>query len=245
MDNKELYIFYGTLKGRVVRRILRKCITKHWDKVKNQDTVIAFGYGTPYLESFLEKTKYCFDFMPESMGADPWPFFPSVHQKKNSGKKYNSSSVALIDSSQWPLADNTISHLLMVHGLEFIQDADNCLQEAWRTLKASGELLLIMPNKYGPWANTENTPFGGSLLYSYPSIYQLLDDNGFEIIETEGLVHFWPLSIIKNIKIALSFDSFNKKFLKWWPGVWVLKVRKKTIQPLMLRVEKSLVSSNF
>lgn len=230
MHCKDLHSFYGTPKGRAVRRIIRRAIVEAWPQPSSQDVIVSCGYGIPYLRPFLEKTRSCFSLMPEFQGAIPWPAVAKGH---HCNERDTLSNTALIDPYSWPVSDSSISHLLVIHVLEFLQDTQGFLHEVWRVLKPSGTMLLVLPNRHGPWSRAEDTPFGKGTPYSYPSMYQLLEDSGFTVVDVKGVLHFWPFSFIRHAKMSLAFDGLNKKVFSRWPGVWLFKIRKDAVQPML------------
>ena len=44
-----------------------------------------------------------------------------------------------------------------------LRDQQGFLDEAWRCLRGSGELVLIVPHRRGFWARSDKTPFGGGV----------------------------------------------------------------------------------
>ncbi len=59
--------------------------------------------------------------MPAGQGAVAWP---------SSGK----SSTALVFDEELPLPDSSIDRVLMVHALEYAENASETLKEMWRVL---------------------------------------------------------------------------------------------------------------
>lgn len=226
MNSKDLYDFYHTENGCTVQCLLSQSIVKIWSKINEKDIFLAFGYSNPYLAYFLENTSHCFTILPKSMGNIPSSFCQEMTQKKH---------VVLRKSYRWPFKDSSINYLLMIHGFEFMENPSQCLKEAWRTLNTHGELLLILPNKYGPWICAKNNPLSKGAKYSYFEIYQLLENSGFEIIETQRNIYFWPLSIVKDKKMALQLNAFNKKIFNWWPGVFLIKIKKTNFKPVKIK----------
>lgn len=74
----------------------------------------------------------------------------------------------------------------MIHELEYAQDPAAVLDEAWRTLKPEGKLLLVVPNRTGFWSRHEKTPFGHGRPFTTTQLYDLLRDQNYTLERMTG-----------------------------------------------------------
>jgi|GEM_PF-1789770 len=231
MNSKELHHFYDTENGHIVRCLIGRQVIRNWKNISSGDIFLAFGYGLPYLNYFLKKTAYCFDLVPKEMGAASWKCSRGDSRK-------NKPQITLVNPIRWSFANNAATHLLMIHGMEFFQYPEKCLEEAWRVLNPSGELMLVIPNKYSPWMYIKNGLPGKEIDYSYLQIYQMLEHSGFDVVKTQGAVYFLPCLYKNNPTKEGVFAHIGKKLLNWWPGFWIITAKKKSLQTLPLVKKK-------
>ena len=160
MDVKDLRDFYDSPLGVTVRRLLRQRIRERWTRVHGE-VVIGLGFAIPYLSPFRGEAAVLGAFMPAAQGVIAWP--PDGPRQS-----------VLVEEGALPLPDSSVDRLLMVHSLELSEQVRPLLREVWRVLKPEGRLLLIVPNRRGPWARFDTTPFGHGRPYSRGQLEGLL-----------------------------------------------------------------------
>lgn len=111
--------FYNSALGEVARRLIGRVIRARWPNVTGL-TVAAFGYGTPYLDRFLEEAKQCLALMPAEQGVAIWP-------------DWHRCAVALVKSEMLPLPDGSADRLLVIHALSPHNDPER----SWRNFGGS------------------------------------------------------------------------------------------------------------
>ena len=153
LDVVELRRFYAsTPLGRLAQREVRDCLRTLWPNVKGQ-SVVGFGYASPFLRPFLDEASRTLSLMPAQQGVCAWP-----------GEGPNVS--ALVEETLWPLPGGFADRLIIAHGLETCERPAALLDEIWRVLAPGGKVVFIVPNRAGMWARREGTPFSFGRPYS-------------------------------------------------------------------------------
>tara|TARA_B100001250_G_C19760004_1_gene771972 strand:+ start:462 stop:1202 length:741 start_codon:yes stop_codon:yes gene_type:complete len=174
MDVVELQKFYfrtelGIKVVKVINKTLKPIIEKN-----SAEFLIGFGFACPYLEQLLTTPDYetskkkMVSLMPGEQGVIPWP--------KN-GKNVS----VLVDETSWPINTSSADLIVMAHGLEVSGNQKDLLQESYRVLSSKGKLVLLVPNRTGFWARSDNTPFGFGKPYSVNQLNLMLSQNQFQI----------------------------------------------------------------
>ncbi|MDX9689501.1 MAG: class I SAM-dependent methyltransferase [Alphaproteobacteria bacterium] len=192
LDVVDLREFYISPLGRMVRRLLREKLATLWPTVRG-DVVVALGYATPLLRPWLDKAERLIALMPDGQGVAYWP-------------REGPNMACLADMAHMPLPDESVDRVLLLHALENAPNPEAMLQEVWRILKPSGQMVVIIPNRLGGWADQEETPFGTGRPYSSVQAKSLFKEQGFLVERlTKALVMAPRLS-----HLCLSFA----------PGLW-------------------------
>ncbi len=213
----ELRDFYATALGSVARRLIRRQIRKIWP-VTNGQMIIGLGYATPYLLTFHQRTPVA-ALMPAHQGVTLWP--PEGPYK-----------AALVDERNLPVADSAVSRVMMVHALEMSEQGEELLQEAWRILKPEGELLLVVPNRSGPWANRENTPFGHGRPWSRTQLEKLFGEVGFIPQEWHPALFLPPSWRSLSLRFAVPVERLGARLWPAFSGVHIVLARKQVYRGL-------------
>ncbi|MCF6200341.1 MAG: class I SAM-dependent methyltransferase [Hyphomicrobiaceae bacterium] len=214
----ELRDFYETPLGIVARRLIRRQIRKLWPEVHGQQ-MVGLGYAPPYLLTYHQRTPVA-ALMPAHQGVTLWP-----HE--------GPYKAALVDELNLPLADSSVERVLAVHALEMSEHGEDMLQEAWRILKPEGELLLIVPNRRGPWANRENTPFGHGRPYSRTQLEKLLFETGFIPEKWHPALFIPPSHRSLMVRFAIPFERFGARAWPAFAGVHIVLARKQVYRGLL------------
>lgn len=218
LDILDLTSFYASPLGGVARRIIAQKVRQHWPRATGE-TVVALGYGAPYLGSFRGEVRRLGAMMPAHQGAIVWPPTGPVNS-------------VLVDEARLPLADNCVDKLLAVHCLEVSEQARPLLREMWRVLSPEGQLLLVVPNRNGIWSRRESNPFGHGLPYSRSQLERLLRDVFFTPTNWSTALHALPLSNRLSVRWAPTIDRFGTRL---WPrlgGVILVEARKELMNAL-------------
>jgi hypothetical protein len=213
IDLKE---FYGTLQGRVVKRILRQHVRNMWGDTRGM-RVLGVGFATPYLRPLMTDSGFVSALMPRRQGAVFWP------QDAGSDGK---GRVALCDEDSWPVETNSVDRLLIVHGLQSYESLDGMLRESWRVLTGQGRLILIVPNRTGVWARFDSTPFGHGAPFSQGQIRKSLRDYLFVPEQSARALFFPPTASRLMLATWGLWEKAGSRFFNALGGVNIVEATK-------------------
>ncbi|TDL91399.1 class I SAM-dependent methyltransferase [Meridianimarinicoccus aquatilis] len=166
LDVQDLKTFYyRTRLGRAAQRVIRDRVVTRWPNTKGH-TVVGFGFAVPLLRPFLVSARRVIGLMPAPQGVMAWP----VGMENVS---------VLCEDAVWPLPTGLVDRLVIMHGLETSENPSALLDEASRVLGPGGRVLLIVPNRAGLWARSDQTPFGYGRPYSLGQLEAQLKRHGF------------------------------------------------------------------
>jgi SAM-dependent methyltransferase len=154
-DVVDLRDFYASSLGQVTCRLVRRQIRTYWTDTTGMN-VLGIGFATPYMLPFCDEASRVSAIMPARMGVLAW--------SAPTGGEGN--AVCLSVEGALPFPDLSIDRILVVHGLEYTEQVNALLREVWRVLADGGRLLVVVPNRRGPWAHADDTPFGHGHPYS-------------------------------------------------------------------------------
>lgn len=223
IDVVQLRDFYATPLGKVVARLLVNRIRMRWRNVAGE-TLIGFGYASPYLSGYLSKAGCVGALMPAGQGALVWP-------------KSGSKACALVDEEHLPLGDNSVDFLLVVHGFEMAGHVRPVLREMWRVLKPQGRLMMIVPNRRGVWARTERTPFGYGRPYTRGQLEAMLKSAMFSPMYWGGALYCPPFGRDMLLRSAMTWERVGSRIGSTFGGVILVEATKELIAPVG-KVEK-------
>lgn len=208
VDLKE---FYETLQGRVVQRILRQHLKSFWPQVSGL-RVASIGYPLPYLRPMMAQAERVVALMPRPQGAVFWPEEGNI--------------VALCDESALPIETNSLDRLLVIHSASGYESLDAILQEGWRTLKAQGSMILVVPNRAGVWARFDNTPFGSGTPWSMRQLRSTLKDYMFVPERGERALFVPPTASRLMLAAAPVWEKLGARFFNAFGGVNIVEATK-------------------
>ncbi len=211
-DVVDLRDFYASSLGAVARRMIRRQLRTVWPDVKGQK-VLGIGYPPPYLSTLRQDATQVVAVMPSRQGVLHWP-------------QDEPSLTLLADETELPFPDITFDKVLIIHTLENSARYRRLMREAWRVLSGSGKLLVIVPNRRGIWARTEQTPFGIGLPYSRGQLSRLLRDTMFTPIGSHGALFLPPLKSRLWLSAAPAVENVGQRFFSAFAGVIMVEATK-------------------
>ncbi|MFC4626552.1 class I SAM-dependent methyltransferase [Daeguia caeni] len=217
-DIIELRSFYETTLGHLVERAITMTLSSLWTRLPGE-RLVGLGYSLPYLDRFSPDTERTFAFMPAGQGAIAWPHGAP-------------SATALVFDEELPLPDSSIDRILMVHALEYAENAEETLKELWRVLAPNGRIVIVVPNRRGVWARFEHTPFGSGRPYSRRQLATLLREANFTVNTITHALHFPPVTRRWMMRPSLALDGLGRRVCPIFAGVLVLEAQKRLYQGL-------------
>lgn len=226
LDVVDLRSFYAQPLGVVARRLVLQAIRKRWGDASGL-SVLGIGYATPYLGLFRERGERTFAFMPGPQGVVQWPSAaPTL--------------AALVDETALPLGDLMIDRVLAVHALEMTRHAPEMLKEIWRVLAPGGRLLLIVPNRGGPWARMDSTPFGQGQPFSRSQLVSLLREALFTPVGWHEALWMPPFSRRWLLRSAPAWERVGGTLSLPFYGVHIVEATKQVWQQIPVRPVRRL-----
>ena len=141
--------YYRTRLGRTAQKAIREQVLTLWPDVKGLN-VVGFGFAAPLLRPYLGIARRVIALMPAQQGVMHWP-----------AGMANVS--VLCPETDWPLENDSVDRLVVMHGLETSEDPIALLDECYRTLAPEGRGLFIVPNRAGMWAR-QSSSYSSSVL---------------------------------------------------------------------------------
>jgi SAM-dependent methyltransferase len=218
LDVLDLRAFYMSPLGSVARRVIARHIRSKWRKLSGQ-TLIGIGYATPYIGSYRGEVLRLGAFMPAGQGAIVWP----------SGANVNT---VMIEEDSFPLPDNSVDKILLIHGLEVSERARPLMREIWRILAPEGRVMIVVPNRMGVWSRRDATPFGHGHPYSRAQLQKLLHDSMFTPLDWTSALHAIPVNRPMAARWAHVFERMGSRFWPRFAGVLIVEARKELQAPV-------------
>lgn len=206
--------YYRNTLGRSAQASLRKRIADIWPHAKGQ-TVLGFGFAVPVLRPYLKEARRVIAMMPAQQGVSAWPT--------------NASNICFLGhESFWPIDTGQVDRLILLHALELSDRPDVLLEEAQRVLGPGGRALIIVPNRAGLWARSENTPFGSGRPYSISQIEARLSPHGFLVEQYASALYHMPTRRRLWLRAAPVFEHIGHKLSPIFAGgVLIVEVSKR------------------
>jgi SAM-dependent methyltransferase len=217
--------YYRSQLGRAAQKGVRDRVVERWGDVRGL-TVAGYGFAVPLLRPFLPQAERIIGLMPAPQGVMHWPADGPNHS-------------VLCDEARWPLANDSVDRLVLMHGLETCDHPLALLDEAHRVLAPRGRALIVVPSRGGLWARSDATPFGYGRPYSRGQIERLLGDSGFVASGHTSALFFPPASRRFWLRSARSIERLGKRWgLERMGGVLIVEAMRRDLTlPRGLRTE--------
>ena len=226
LDVTELRDFYATPPGRAVRRKVCRAIAG-LAAAQAGECVLGFGFATPYLRSLAGDAERTLAFMPAGQGVIDWP--PD-----------GPSRTALVEEDALPLSDASVDLAILVHAIEYSPQPADLIGEMRRVLASGGRLVVVAPNRRGPWARSEISPFGHGRPYSRGQLRSLFAEAGFEAEAWTSALHVPPVIMRSMPRIAAVLEKIGTTGWPAFSGVTCVAARKRTIEGVKVRARRVL-----
>jgi SAM-dependent methyltransferase len=221
LDVVDLRSFYAQPLGVVTRLLLSRAIRARWPDTHGL-SILGIGYATPYLGTFREHGERTFAFMPGAQGVVKWP-------------SASPTLAALVSETSLPVRDAMIDRALAVHALEMTPHAADMLRDVWRVLAPGGRLLLVVPNRAGPWARMDSTPFGQGQPFSRSQLTSLLRETLFTPIGWHEALWMPPISRKWMLRAAPAWERVGAALSLPFYGLHIVEATKQVWRPVPVK----------
>jgi SAM-dependent methyltransferase len=217
--------YYRSQLGRAAQKGVRDRVIERWGDVHGL-TLAGYGFAVPLLRPFLPNAERVVGLMPAPQGVMHWPADGENHS-------------VLCDEARWPLANDSVDRLVLMHGLETSDHPMAVLDEAHRVLAPHGRALIVVPSRGGIWARSDKTPFGYGRPYSRGQIERLLLDCGFVSTAHTSALFFPPSPRRFWLRSARGLERVGHRWgLERMGGVLMVEaMRRDTAAPGGLKAE--------
>ena len=218
-DIIELREFYQSPRGQTAAAAIGRVLQNY---LPSSGQTVVYGYAPPT----LVPTPGALALMPAPQGVAAWP-------------SSDANRAALVEENQFPLSDQSVDTLVLMHALEACGNAPALLRECWRVLKGHGRLIIIAPNRRGLWARIENTPFGRGSPYTGTQLRQQLRAAQFVAERWQRTLFVPPFKSRTLLAFAPLFEALGTRLTPTFGGVILLAASKQLYAPTgRLAVEK-------
>lgn len=219
LDVVDLKSFYATPLGRVAQRMILRAIRARWGDLSGL-ALLGLGYAAPYLDALREGTERTIAFMPARQGVVGWP----------AGQL---SAASLVEATDLPLRDSVVDRVLMVHALETSDDPAALMNEIWRILAPGGHVMMVVPNRRGPWARLDTTPFGHGQPFSRRQLTELMRRALFTPTHWGEALYVPPIQRRFVLGSALAWERLGISLSLPFSGVYLIEATKQVYRPAL------------
>jgi SAM-dependent methyltransferase len=199
LDIMDLKEFYRSPLSKIVIDTIQKML-KSLRQISDQTLFV--GFGAPYANQAQNEILL----MQAHLGVLAWP---------NS----QNNRAFLAYENEWAFTDHVFDEIIIIHGLEYAQHADNFLQECYRCLRPEGRLVVIAPNRRGIWVRSDKTPFGFGQPYTLTQLSKILKKNEFIPVDVmRGLYNFPSSTWLGNLGSWI-FECIATRTLQKFSGL--------------------------
>lgn len=212
-DVRDIEAFYAGPLGQMALDFLCHRLGEAWQRGAGT-RIAGFGYTSVFLEAFDEAERRI-NLMPEGMGV-------IATLAGNS---------CLVADNFWPLPDASMDRILVVHGLEETAEPRRLLREMWRVLSDDGRVIIVVPNRRGPWAMVDTTPFSAGRPYLRGQLDRLLRDAMFTPSYWSSALFFPPLERRFLLRAAPAWERAGQMLWSPLAGVTLVEAVKEIAIP--------------
>ena len=187
--------YYRTAQGARVARLLAAAVEACWGDYRELRVAIL-GPASPPLGSFAKDAER----LVELLTARPDREFSPALLRVN------------VEAAALPVADSIFDRVLLLHALEAAPNDAAVLREVWRVTAPEGRVLVIAPNRLGPWAWFGRSPLRRDRALTRAGLQQQLAAAAFETHAVRSALHAPPLPASVYLRIADFWERLAPPF---------------------------------
>ena len=216
-DVVDLKQFYASPTGQMAAGCIRRRVQGVWPSVAGE-SLLGIGFATPFLLPYLGEAERVLACMPAAQGVIHWP----VTQE---------NLTFLADEAELPLADNSVSRIILAHALEHSELVRALLQEVWRVLTPTGKVIVLVPNRTGIWARSPGSPFSLGTPFTAWQLKSLLFEQRLTPLATQRALFFPPLKTRFVLRASRVMDEVGARICPGLSGVILMEAEKQLYAP--------------
>ncbi len=128
-----------------------------------------------------------------------------------------------------PFQDGQFEKILCTNGLEESENPIRTLRELWRILSPEGSLILVVPNRRGLWARSDNSPFGQGRPFSRTQLLKLVSDSLFEVKIARRILYAPPIEHPIINKVCNHFEKIGATLWPTFGGLLFFELKKRVL----------------
>lgn len=226
LDVIDLRDFYSSLFGRIVARHVGDGLAAVMPDVPGR-RIFGIGFPTPYLGAYEAQAERVAALMPAPQGVIDWPSDAP-------------SKTALVEETRLPLSDGGADLVILMHALEMSSDPSELMAEVRRVLAPRGHVVAVVPNRQGPWARSDISPFGFGRPYSRGQLRAVFAEAAFEVEAWATALHMPPVARRPVLRLAGSMEKVGRICWPAFSGVTCVRASKSTVQGAKVRARSVL-----
>ena len=181
--------------------------------------MLGFGFATPYLGAIGEAERVL-AFMPAGQGVIDWPAGGAAARRRRWWRRIR---------CRFPIP--RIDLVILVHALEMSTRPNALMAELRRVLTSGGRLIVVVPNRQGPWATLR--PFALRLrpaLFARPAPQPFRGGRASRRRPGRPALHMPPAAWRPLLGAARALDRIGRLVWPAFAGVIVVSAVKRTVQ---------------
>lgn len=203
-DIDTLESFYASPMGQLALDNGLRRLTALWPDMDGQ-SVLGFGFCTPYLSGYSGTAKRIVLAMPAGQGAH------AVQALRPGG----GNITLMTEEDRLPFPPASFDRVFIAHGIEEAPNAARLLEEIHRVMKPEGQIVILAANRGGMWARSDHSPFGAGRPYSRQQLSNALRAAKFTPTIWAGALYAPPWRRIRPSGFAATCEKFGETV---WPG---------------------------
>ncbi|ACI52793.1 conserved hypothetical protein [Gluconacetobacter diazotrophicus PA1 5] len=206
--------FYASRPGENTARLLRQRLQAFWPHTGG-DRVLGLGYTLPFLPLWSRPDR----------GLCVSARLDTAVTREAPSERAAGIHDCLVDEGRLPFPELHFDRVVLVHALEVTHRPDDLIRSVWKVMKDDGRLLLVVPNRAGWWAHSDDTPFGQGTPFSPRQITRRLAHAFLRAERHDGALFLPPVAAALR-RLGAVTEAVGHMLLPGLGGVFVIEAVK-------------------